>query len=141
MVQHIGRRLTLKQTPNNTFIIDNVQGQFSASITTLSYIAGTGTTTVTGAGVTINTISPDSYYDGLHMKILHTNHGMHSSENYVRISSFRPIQSEINSTLSQSITAAQTVIPVTSSIGFETFEGVTVSTSNPGYAIIGNEVI
>jgi hypothetical protein len=136
-----GKLTVVSIASNNTFIIDNVQGQFSAGITTLSYIAGTGTTTVTGVGVTINTISPDSYYDGLHMKILHTNHGMHSSENYVRISSFRPIQSEINSTLSQSITAVQTVIPVTSSIGFETFEGVTVSTSNPGYVIIGNEVI
>ena len=136
-----GKLTVVSIASSNTFIIDNVQGQFAAGITTISYIAGTGTTTVAGTGVTISTIVEDPYYDGLHMKILHMNHGMHSSENYVRISSFRPLQSEINSQTTATITASQTSIPIQSSSGFETFEGVAVSADNPGYAIIGNEVI
>jgi hypothetical protein len=136
-----GKLTVVSIASSNTFIIDNVQGQFSAGITTLSYIAGTGTTTITGVGVTISTIFPDSYYDGLHMKILHMNHGMHSSENYVRINSFRPLQSEVNSSTTSNITNTSDSIPIISSAGFETFEGTLVSTSNPGYAIIGNEVI
>jgi hypothetical protein len=136
-----GKLTVVNIASNNTFIIDNVQGQFAAGITTISYIAGTGTTTITGAGVTISSIVEDSYYDGHHMKILHMNHGMHSSENYVRISSFRPLQSEVNSETTSEITATQTSIPIESSSGFETFEGVAVDANNPGYAIIGNEVI
>jgi hypothetical protein len=137
-----GGKLTVTNiASNNAFIIDNVQGQFTAGITTISYRTGTGTTTITGAGVTISTILNDPYYDGLHMKVLHMNHGMHSSENYVRISSFRPLQSEVNSKTTSAITNNDTDISIVSSLGFETFEGLPVSESNPGYAIIGNEVI
>jgi len=136
-----GKLTVINIASNNTFIIDNVQGQFSAGITTISYITGTGTTTITGSGVTINSIVEDPYYDGRHMKILHMNHGMHSSENYVRISFFRPLQSEVNSKTTQSILSTQTSISIESSSGFETFEGVAVSANNPGYAIIGNEVV
>jgi hypothetical protein len=69
------------------------------------------------------------------------NHGMHSAENYARIGSFRPLQSEVNSKTTSSITNIDLTIPIISSLGFETFEGVSVSANNPGYAIIGNEVI
>jgi hypothetical protein len=136
-----GKLTVVSIASSNTFIVDNVQGQFSAGIVTVSYIAGTGTTTITGAGVTISTIFEDPYYDGLHMKISHMNHGMHSSENYMRITSFRPLQSQINSRTTSQILNTSTSIPVLSSSGFETFEGLPVSSNNPGYIIIGNEVI
>ncbi|MGA1046376.1 MAG: DUF4815 domain-containing protein [Minisyncoccia bacterium] len=136
-----GKLTVVNISSNNTFIVDNVQGQFLSGITTISYISGTGTTTITGTGVTISSIFEDDYYDGLHMKVLHMNHGMHSSENYVRISSFRPLQSEVNSKLTSSITNTSSTISVISSSGFETFEGLPVSNNNPGYVIIGDEVI
>jgi hypothetical protein len=137
-----GGKLTVENIASrNAFIIDNVQGEFNVGLTTISYRTGAGTTIVTGAGVTINTITPDPYYDGLHMKILHMNHGMHSTENLLRISSFRPLQSEVNSSTTSSITSGQTTIPLESSLGFEIFEGIEVNAINPGYAIIGEEVI
>ena len=137
-----GGKLTVTNiASNNTFIIDNVQGQFSVGINTLNYKNSSGITTQTGIGVTITEIFEDPYYDGLHMKILHMNHGMHSSENYLRISSFRPLQSEVSSRLTAAITPTDTTIPITSSTGFETFERVAVDASNPGYVIIGDEVI
>ncbi len=136
-----GKLTVVSIASSNTFIIDNVQGQFAVGINTINYVNSSGITTQTGVGVTISQITPDSYYDGLHMKILHMNHGMHSTENYVRISSFRPLQSEVNSKTNSIIASTSLTIPVTSSTGFETFEGVGVSTSNPGYVIIGDEII
>jgi len=136
-----GRLTVVSIASSNAFILDNVQGTFSPGITTVSYIAGTGTTTIVGAGVTITSVLPDSYYDGRHMKILHMNHGMHSTENYLRVSSFRPLQTETNSKTTSTITDGATTIPIVSSSGFETFEGNAVDAFNPGYAIIGNEVI
>ena len=124
---------------SNAFILDNVQGQFNVGIASLSYVNSIGSTVSTGA--TISTILNDPYYDGLHMKISQMNHGMHSTENYVRISEMRPPANGVNSRLSQAITNSALSISVVSSTGFETFEGVAVSASNPGYAIIGYEVI
>ncbi len=127
---------------NNTFVLDNVQGAFSAGITTISYINSSGITTSVGPGVTISDITPDQYYDGLHLKIYQQNHGMHSSENYVKISEMRPTNSDVNSRTTSAITSSQVnSISVVSGVGFTTFEGITVSPSNPGYIIIGNEVI
>lgn len=136
-----GKLTVVSIASSNTFILDKVQGQFSAGVTTVSYIAGTGTTTITGSGVTITSVFSDPYYDGRHMKVLHMNHGMHSTENYVRISGFRPIQTEVRSKTTSNVTNSQTNIPIVSSSGFETFEGAPVNAFNPGYAIIGKEVI
>ena len=136
-----GGKLTVTNTStiSNAFILDNVQGNFNVGITSLSYVNSIGTTVSTGA--TIKTIINDPYYDGLHMKVTQMNHGMHSSENYVRISEMRPSANGVNSRLSQAIATGDLSIPLISSVGFETFEGVTVSASNPGYVIIGYEVI
>jgi hypothetical protein len=136
-----GGKLTVTNTStiSNAFILDNVQGNFSVGITSLTYVNSIGSTVSTGA--TIGTIIPDPYYDGLHMKISQINHSMHSSENYVKISEMRPPQNGVNSRLSAAVTSSVLSIPIVSSTGFETFEGVTVSASNPGYAIIGYEVI
>jgi Domain of unknown function (DUF4815) len=136
-----GGKLTVStiSSQNNSFILDNVQGNFAIGINTLSYINSSGVTVSTGA--TIGLITEDSYYDGLHMKISQMNHCMHSSENYVKINEMRPLESGTKTRLSQSISSASLTISVTSSSGFETFEGVAVSASNPGYVIIGYEVI
>jgi hypothetical protein len=127
---------------SNAFVIDGVQNTFAVGITTLSYTTSIGTTSVVGSGVTIAEIVQDPYYDGLHMKISHKNHGMHSSENYVNISQMRPMLTDTNTSLTAAVTSSEiTTINVVSTSGFGVFEGVGVSTTNPGYAIIGNEVI
>jgi hypothetical protein len=138
-----GRVVVTSIGSSNSFVISNVQGSFSSGITTLSYINSSGITIYTGPGVTISG-SPieDPYYDGLHMKIYNQNHGMHSSENYVTINEMRPLNTDTNSKLSTSLSSVEsTSISLSSSSGFETFEGATVSPSNPGYVIIGSEII
>jgi len=128
---------------NNTFVLDNVQGDFSVGITTLNYQNSSGNNIPIGSGVVINSITQDQYYTGKHMKVYQLNHGMHSSENYVKISKFRPEYSQVNSELSSDISTNEvTSIPLTSAgIGFTQFEGVAVDGTNIGYVIIGEEVV
>jgi hypothetical protein len=137
-----GRVVVSTISSRNTFVLDGVQGTFSAGINTISYVNSAGVTTYVGAGVTISSITQDQYYTGTHLKIYQQNHGMHSSENYVRISEMRPTNSEVNSRSTAEITSSEVnSISVVSGVGFTNFEGVAVSASNPGYVIIGNEVI
>jgi len=69
----------------------------------------------------------------------HFNHGMYSPNNKVKISGVLP--NVTPTTLSQSITASSTSISVASTSNFGTFEGKGVSNTNPGYAIVENEII
>lgn len=127
----------------NSFVINNIQGKFEVGITTLNYIDSSGSEIEVGAGVTIQKIIDDQYYDGLHMKVYHSNHGMHSSENYVKISKFRPLRNDDYQLTQNAITITESTpsIPVTDSSIFNIFEGFPVSVSNPGYVIIGQEVL
>jgi hypothetical protein len=127
----------------NQLILDNVQGDFAVgSAKTVQYINSSGITTTlnasTGGGVFINSIETIS--DGLHIKVNHQNHGMYSDENYVTLSN---IQSDINPTkLSIAYNSNSTgAISVDSATNFSTFENVGVGTTNPGYILIGDEVI
>ncbi len=126
----------------NTFVLDEVQGSFAVGMTTVNYVNSSGITTSVGPGVTIASITEDQFYDGLHVKVYQQNHCMHSFENYVEISEFRPLNTEVNSTLSANLAADQTAsIPILSSSGFNIFEGGIVNALNPGYVIIGDEII
>ena len=132
-------------TENNSLVIDNVQGGlFAVGITTLQYINSSGITTDLGIGsdILVTTLYEDPFRDGLHMKVYHQNHDMNSFENYVRINKFYPIITEVNSKITTELSPTDSdSILLESSSGFETFEGTTVSADNPGYVIIGNEVI
>ena len=137
-----GRVVVTSIGSSNSFVISNVQGTFATGITTLSYINSSGITTYIGSEVTVSSVIEDQYNDGLHMKIYNQNHGMHSAENYVTISEMRPLNTDTNSKLSANLTSTESsTISVISGVGFTNFEGVAVSPANPGYVIIGNEVI
>jgi hypothetical protein len=138
----INGRITVTNIASpNTFVLDEVQGTFNVGVSTVNFINSSGISSAIGAGITVTSITEDQFFDGLHMKVYQQNHGMHSFENYVEINDFRPLNSDTNSTTSSEITSTQNTIPLQSSAGFNIFEGVTVSPINPGYAIIGNEVI
>ncbi|NBO99033.1 MAG: DUF4815 domain-containing protein [Proteobacteria bacterium] len=130
-------------TATNQLILDNVQGEFVVgSAKTVQYINSSGITTTlnaaSGGGVFINAIETIS--DGLHFKVNHQNHGMYSNQNYVTLSN---IQSDINPTkLSIAYNSNSTgSISVDSATNFSSFENVGVGTTNPGYLLIGDEVI
>ena len=78
--------------------------------------------------------------DGLHIAVNHKNHGMYDDQNMVTIYG---VQSDTKPTKLASAYAADSndAIQVTDGSNFYTFENVGVGTTNPGYIIIGDEVI
>ncbi len=142
----VGRdaRFTIVSIGNtNQIIIDNVQGDFEVgSAKTLRYINSSGITTnlneSLGGNILANQIITES--DGLHIRVNHRNHGMYADNNLVTISG---VESDIKPTkLSLGYAADSTgQISVDDASDFTIFEGVGVGTTNPGYLLIGNEVI
>jgi hypothetical protein len=127
----------------NQIILDNVQGDFSVGAAgTLQYVKNTGITTIMnfdiGGGLVPNNI--ETVTDGLHVVVNHKNHGMYSSNNLVNING---VQSDINPTkLTVAYNSDSTgAISVDNSEQFTTFENVGVGTTNPGYLLIGDEIV
>ena len=126
----------------NQLILDNVQGDFEVgAASTLSYINSSGITTEInspGIGATVSNVFEIS--DGLHFKVDHRNHGMYSNQNLVTLANVAPdlIPSRLTSELGSTDT---TQIAVEDSTIFETFENLPVSEDNPGYILIGEEII
>ena len=121
----------------NGLLIDRVQGNLVQNTSDFLYYVGTGgTALLNNANVTyIDTIS-----DGLHFKVHHSNHGMYSSSDRVTLISLQTDQRPEK--LSSSYSTSSTENITLSSVGiFTSFENLPVSSINPGYILIQNEVI
>ena len=121
----------------NSILVDRVQGSLTQNGTDSLYYVGTGGTSLL-SGATVNTIN--DLTDGLHFKVTHTNHGMYSLVDKVSISGIEPDQKP--QTLKSTYSSTATTDIVVSSVGiFTSFENLPVSSVNPGYILIDNEVI
>ena len=142
----LGRNLQLtvgELFSNNELIIDNVVGDFEVSGTKfIQYENGSGTLTTlnSGAGGNVMITSIEDNSDGLHMKIIHQNHGMHSRFNLVDI---KDVTSDILPTTLDAdySNTATSDIALADATGFNLFEGQTVDATNIGYVIIDSEII
>lgn len=135
----------------NELVIDQVQGTFlTGAGKTVQYVNNSGLTTTlnasTGGNVLINDIEVET--DGLNFKVNHLNHGMHAPENLVVISEAstdtRPskLSTSYSSTSSDPIPLTDMIInPQTGASVFSNFENVGVGSTNPGYILIGDEII
>ena len=129
----------------NQIILDNVQGDFvTGAGTTLLYgRADTGITTqmnwgaqrIYGATLTLDTVN-----DGLHFTVDHKNHGMYHETNRVTLSKVTSdiVPTKLNSPYNTNSTAA---ISIVDSSNYSTFENVSVASTNPGYVLIGDEIL
>ena len=124
----------------DTLYLSNVQGSsFDVGVATLSYYDTSGNL-VSLANTTITSSTPvGGVYSGNFFKVNHYEHGMYSSANKVKISN---VNSDVApTTLSLPLTASDTTISVASTTNFATFEGKSVSGTNPGYIKIEDEII
>jgi len=124
-------------------ILDNVQGDFIVgSGKTVQYINNSGLTTTLnssyGGNVTISTINVVS--DGLSIVVNHKNHGMYSNTDLVSISGAISDVKPTKLTSGYTFDSTSAILVDDSSV-FSTFENVGVGTTNPGYLLIGNEII
>jgi hypothetical protein len=141
----VGRNLQLSVTDTfgvNELILDQVQGDFTVGGgNTLRFINSAGVTTeFTDQGSTDVVTAPRIVTDGLHIKVNHLNHGMHSDTNNVVIDN---IQSDVPVVRLEGdyLLSATDDLVISDATDFTTFEGVGVGTTNPGYIKIEDEII
>ena len=127
----------------NELVLNNVEGDFEISGTKYLQYFNSSNTLVNlnasvGGNVLITQIESDS--DGLHIKVNHKNHGMHSNVNIVEIRGVGSDQkaTKLSSAYSQS---SSSDILLENGTGFDTFEGQPVTGTNPGYVVIDSEII
>jgi len=121
----------------NGLVVENVQGNPVQNATDdLFYVGTSGTSNLSSAKVKyINIID-----DGLHFRVSHRNHGMYSTNDFVTLSGMEPDVKPV--TLESSLSPSSTEPIVVSSVGILTsFENLPVSSLNPGYVLIDDEVI
>lgn len=146
--QSLGKNLQISVsglTGINELILDNVQGDFLTGIgKTVQYTNSLGITTDLNASVGANVLILDDGVqvnsDGLNIRVNHKNHGMHAGENIVIING---VQSDIKPAKLISSYASNSTQSITldGTINFSTFENVGVGSTNPGYILIGKEII
>ena len=136
-----GRNCRLSVTSiggTDQLILDQVQGDFDLTSDLFYDIAVGVGTTMNGGSTKARTIEEVS--DGLHFVVDHRNHGMHHEQNWVTLSNVEPDQ--VPTTLTVAYAAdATTAISVAQTSSFGLFENVSVASSNPGYAKIGDEIL
>ena len=150
----VGRnaRFTLTSIGHTSqLIFNNVQGDFlTGAGGTLTFFDSTGALrelnngTFNGSAfsgdVTINASTEIS--DGLHVRVNHVNHGMNFDDNFVRIVGILPDvkPTKLTAEYSKSSTDPISVSSGTGDI-FDTFENVSVGSTNTGLILIGEEII
>ena len=123
----------------NSLIIDQVQDDIDTSGVNnrLSYINSAGSiSTITNGLVNYS----ETISDGLHLKVSHNSHSMYSSNNKVILYN---IESDVQpEKLLVDYNQVSTSEIQLSSVGiFTSFENVVVSSDNPGYVKINNEIV
>jgi len=137
----IGRNLKLTVADiqgQNTLILDNVQGDFSVGAGNSVIFSNTSGSSVITVGVALSDISVTS--DGLHIKVNHKNHGMCTSHSSVLLSGIQPDIPATRLLDSYEKTSTDSIV-ISDSTNFGLFENVGVGSTNPGYALIGDEII
>lgn len=137
----IGRNLKLTVADiqgQNTLILDNVQGDFSVGAGNSVIFSNTSGSSVITVGVALSDISITS--DGLHIKVNHKNHGMCTSHSSVLLSGIQPDIPATRLLDSYEKTSTDSIV-ISDSTNFGSFENVGVGSTNPGYALIGDEII
>ena len=119
----------------NYLVVDDVDSAFTNSAYVHTNTAGASETMLEPLSVP----TTDTIRDGLTMKFDHRNHGMHSSTNKVKVEGFSTDIPPV--LLSTKMDDTSTTIKVVNASSFTTFEGATVTASNPGYVQIGKEII
>ena len=129
----------------DTLYLTNVQGESGTGKAfrvgaALSYyesdstIIGLASTTITSA------TEEGGIFSGNYLKVDHFYHGMYANNNKLTLNNIEP--NVTSTTLTAVVTSTEgNSIEIGDSTGFENFEGQPVSSINPGYLIIGNEII
>ena len=125
----------------NALELTNVSGTEFNTTDTIKVFDIPSSTDITLPSIIPSTVTTNSgKFDGKHFKVTHPNHSLHSSSNRVSLSGITGDSVPTTLTVGYAVSATST-ISVGSSTGFNFFEGAQVTASNPGFALIGEEII
>ena len=143
----LGRDLVITvglTTAQNAYVVTNAKGAEFNTTGDITYIPSDGpgvgiASAQTGIVPSVVTVNSDEY-DGTHFKVTHANHGHHAFDSVVTLDNITgdSVPTKLTVGYAASVTSN---VSVASSTGFNFFEGEQVSASNPGFAIIGDEII
>jgi hypothetical protein len=135
-------RITIGAIGNSldTLYLSNVQGESFTVGAGVSYYNNAGTLVSLASTLIRSSSGSGNQYSGNFMRVDHFDHGMYGKTNKLSI---RDAQSSTApTTLSASLTSQEVaIVSIADTSNFGTFEGVSVSVSNPGYIKIENEII
>jgi hypothetical protein len=138
-----GRDARITITGNNnsidTLYLSGVQGDNFTVGAGLSYYNNSNTIVSLASTIIRNSTPSTNQYSGNYIRVEHFDHGMYGNTNKLRIYDAESSTSPV--VLISPLTSTSTRISVGDTSNFGTFEGVSVSGSNPGYVKIGNEII
>jgi hypothetical protein len=131
----------LSITGVDTLYLENIQGDtFTNTPGSQFGYYDNSNTLVSIASTTIRNFTPSTnQYSGNYVRVDHFDHGMYANTNKLRI--YNAESSTAPVIITSPITSTSTTIAIGDTSNFGTFEGVSVSGSNPGYVKIGNEII
>jgi hypothetical protein len=130
----------LSITGVDTLYLENIQGSFTNTPGSQFGYYDNSNTLVSLASTTIRNFTPSTnQYSGNYVRVEHFDHGMYANTNKLRI--YNAESSTAPVIITSPITSTSTTIAIGDTSNFGTFEGVSVSGSNPGYVKIGNEII
>ena len=142
-----GALLTILNNSNgiDTLFLNNIKGTAATGsfkdTGAFRYTDGSGTIqTVVGTTYRSDLVSDGTPSDGQHIYVSQFDHGMYASNNKLKVTNVRSNTKSTNLGVALTTTEAST-ISVGSTSGFETFEGIPVSATNPGYVRINDEII
>ena len=140
---NLGRNLVLTVgvvTSTNALRLTGVTGQDFNTSELIQYVSSGGSTetlaAITPTSVTVN----GDEFDGKHIRVSHSNHGMHAFNNKVELTRVEGDTIPTNITVGYGASSIEN-ISIASSANFNMFEGSQVSTTNPGFALIADEII
>jgi hypothetical protein len=134
-------RITISAiTGLDTLYLGNIQGDTFTVGAGLSYYNNSNTIVSLASTIIRSPFTPSTnQYSGNYLRVEHFDHGMYGNTNKLRI--YNAESSTAPVVITSSITSTSTTIAVGDTSNFGTFEGVSVSATNPGYVKIGNEII
>ena len=140
---NLGRNLVLTVgvvTSTNALKLTGVTGQDFNTSELVQYVSSGGSTetlaAITPTSVTINS----DEFDGKHIRVTHPYHGMHAFNNKVELTRIEGDSIPTNITVGYGASSIEN-ISIASSANFNMFEGSQVSTTNPGFVMIADEII
>jgi len=133
--------ITSNSNSLDTLYLTNVSAQSFTEGVDVTYYDNGSLVSLANTHVTSYSSYAGDFYNGKHFKVSQFDHGMYAQNNLVTITGIDPDTPTVKLTSDLSSNGQAFNINSSDITYFSTFEGITVSSTNPGYIKIGSEIV